>query len=275
MIGRYELHEPLDSGRYGRVYRGTYGGRRCAIKVLPKQRHDISYQRNQKMIQSEKLHWQTVSGGPGIVPLFGAFDDGNDTYLASELCTNGSLMKDVKQGRMSEASVACIMRDVLLGVDWCHGHEIYHGDVKPANILMADDGTYKLCDFGCSQHTPNAMHGCTMRLGTPCYVAPEVFVQAEYGFAADVWSAGATAYVMLTGGTCPSKTGVEVPDYVSEEARDFLMRMLVTDPCKRSTASEMLRHPFVACARSEPVGKNVSCLQDGSSLAATESCSCV
>jgi serine/threonine protein kinase len=271
---KMQLLEQLDSGRYGRVYRGTYNGRSCAVKVLPKHRHDVSYHRNRKMIQLEKTHWQIVTGGPGILPLLGTQDDEADVYLASELCAHGSLMSDVKKGRMPERRVSRVMRDVLRAVEWCHRHDVYHGDVKPGNILRADDGTYKLCDFGCSQHAPYATYGCTTRLGTPCYVAPEVFVCADYGFVADVWSVGATAYVLLTGGECPSKKDILVPDLVSEEAQDFLRRAMEMDRYKRPMARDLLGHPFLR-VRSDRESENLCCSQENGNVAAAEPCSYV
>ena len=94
------------------------------------------------------------------------------------------------------------LRDTLRGLTYLHSHHIIHRDLKGANLLVDNNGTVKLADFGASKKlseegTLGGMKGSVK--GTPYFMAPEVMLHEEYGRKADVWSLGGVAFQMVTG----------------------------------------------------------------------------
>jgi 5'-AMP-activated protein kinase, catalytic alpha subunit len=140
---------------------------------------------------------------------------------------------------------------IISGVEYCHFHRIVHRDLKPENLLLDADNNVKIADFGLS----NVMaDGDFLRTscGSPNYAAPEVISGSLYaGPEVDVWSCGVILYALLCGSlpfddeSIPNlfkkiRGGMySLPSHLSELARDLIPRMLVVDPMKRITISEI------------------------------------
>lgn len=144
----------------------------------------------------------------------------------------------------------------MSGVEYCHHHRIVHRDLKPENLLLDADNNIKIADFGLS----NVAHdGDFLRTscGSPNYAAPEVISGNLYaGPEVDVWSCGVILYALLCG-TLPFddesipnlfkkiKSGMySLPSHLSQSSRELILRMLVVDPIKRITISEVRLHPW-------------------------------
>ncbi|KAH0921068.1 hypothetical protein HID58_021086 [Brassica napus] len=131
-----------------------------------------------------------------------------------------------------------------------------------ANILVDNKGCIKLADFGASKQVAElaTISGAKSMKGTPYWMAPEVILQTGHSFSADIWSVGCTVIEMVTGkapwsqqykevaaiffiGT--TKSHPPIPDTLSSDAKDFLLKCLQEEPKMRPTASELLKHPFV------------------------------
>ncbi|KDP40137.1 hypothetical protein JCGZ_02135 [Jatropha curcas] len=144
-----------------------------------------------------------------------------------------------------------------------------HRDIKGANILVDNKGCIKLADFGASKKVVElaTINGAKSMKGTPYWMAPEVILQTGHSFSADIWSVGCTVIEMATGkppwsqqyqevaalfhiGT--TKSHPPIPDHLSIEAKDFLLKCLQKEPNLRSTASDLLQHPFVTGEYHEP-----------------------
>ena len=111
-------------------------------------------------------------------------------------------------GTLEEAVVRLYSRQILLGLEYLHANGIAHRDVKAANVLVSNDGSVKLADFGASKRTRDAMPAANANAtgghakGTPLWMAPEVIRAAprSQGWRkADVWSVGCTVIEMSTG----------------------------------------------------------------------------
>jgi 5'-AMP-activated protein kinase, catalytic alpha subunit len=142
------------------------------------------------------------------------------------------------------------------GVEYCHHHRIVHRDLKPENLLLDADNNIKIADFGLS----NVAHdGDFLRTscGSPNYAAPEVISGNLYaGPEVDVWSCGVILYALLCG-TLPFddesipnlfkkiKSGMySLPSHLSQSARELILRMLVVDPMKRITITDVRQHAW-------------------------------
>lgn len=144
-----------------------------------------------------------------------------------------------------------------------------HRDIKGANILVDNKGCIKLADFGASKQVVElaTVTGAKSMKGTPYWMAPEVIRQTGHGLSADIWSVGCTVIEMATGkppwsqqfqevaalfhiGT--TKSHPPIPDHLSTEGKDFLLKCLKKEPNLRPTATELLQHPFVVGGYKEP-----------------------
>ena len=252
---------PIESGRFGTVYKAvTSKGCTVAVKKLLLSRHDINKYDNQSMIHREYTNWTKVSGKSNIVKLYDfIIDDKEDAALfISEYCSYGTL-----QSRMSTirdvTTIKCVLRDVLKGVQACHETDIAHCDLKPSNILLANCGTWKLADFGCSQHVTSYTFGLHARKGTPMFIAPEVFKNGEsYGKSVDMWAIGVLAFLLLYNGLYPFtyidnqqfintviKGNITWPNTCTAEQKDFIYSFLNIDSSARISCQDALKHPFL------------------------------
>ncbi|GFY91952.1 NPK1-related protein kinase 3 [Actinidia rufa] len=142
-----------------------------------------------------------------------------------------------------------------------------------ANILVDNKGCIKLADFGASKQVVElaTVSGAKSMKGTPYWMAPEVILQTGHSFSADIWSVGCTVIEMATGkppwsqqyqevaalfyiGT--TKSHPPIPEHLSHEAKDFLLKCLQKEPELRPAACELLQHLFVT---GESVQSTVFC----------------
>lgn len=144
-----------------------------------------------------------------ILQLHCSFVAGQELWMVMPYCEGGSvahIMRYRFKDGLVEAVIATIAREVLLALDYIHAHSGIHRDVKAGNILIGEDGRTLLGDFGVSATMerggdwggsgPVTRRTC---VGTPCWMAPEVMLQEEYGPPSDIWSLGITLLEMAHG----------------------------------------------------------------------------
>uniref|UniRef100_A0A7S1X2H0 Protein kinase domain-containing protein n=1 Tax=Tetraselmis chuii TaxID=63592 RepID=A0A7S1X2H0_9CHLO len=178
-----------------------------------------------------------------------------------------------KFGSFTESVIRVYTKQILLGLEFLHTHQIMHRDIKGANILVDNSGVVKLADFGASKKIEDLVtvdSGCKSIKGTPYWMAPEVITQTGHGRQADIWSVGCTVIEMATGKPpwsqhfpvpmsamfhiASSKHPPPLPERLSPEARDFLMLCFNRVPKERPNATRLLQHPFLSAALSSSGG---------------------
>ena len=203
---------------------------------------------------------------PNIVRLYELYEDNFRYYVVSELLTGGELFDYIVSSKhLSEPVAARVMQQVFSAVSFCHQNSIVHRDLKPENLMLETQVTavenlnIKLIDFGTSCFY-DAAQPMRQKLGTPYYIAPEVLGNG-YSEKCDLWSCGVILYILLSGfPPFPGKTDEEIIrrvrlgkytfahaefDSVSDQAKNFIKRLLVLDPTQRPSAQEALQDPWI------------------------------
>ncbi|CAO3699685.1 unnamed protein product [Rhizopus stolonifer] len=209
---------------------------------------------------------------PNVLRVYGSFVNGSKLYIITPYLSGGSCL-DIMRNRFSEgldkSSITTILKQALEAMIYLHKNGHIHRDVKAGNLLMDEDGTVLLGDFGVSSSLMETGERGMRKtfVGTPCWMAPEVMEQAEYDYKADVWSFGITAIELATGHAPFAKypplkvlmmTLSNDPPTLERETsihkyskafKDMVDSCLVKDPHKRPTAEKLLQHSFFKQAK--------------------------
>lgn len=259
----------LGYGVSGEVLKITHrtNGHSYAVKVLDttliKTEAQMEQLRDEIDIMCELDH-------PNVVSLEEVYETATKVCLVEELCSGGELFDRLEEQahyRYPEEESVELVRQIATAVVYLHSKGIVHRDLKLENFLFEskeEDSQLKIIDFGLSKHFAFD-EAQTDTVGTPYTVAPEV-IRGEYTAKCDVWGIGVIAYMLLCGnppfGGCGGpETPMEIRanilagqvvfgadpiwDSVSEDAKDFIRSLLVTDQNIRPTSVECLNMPWL------------------------------
>jgi len=264
---KYEIGDELGRGAFSIVKKAVKRetGQKFAIKFIGK-----------KFVTKEELHnlcreidIMKRLAHENVMKLYEYFDTDDLIALVLELVPDGELFyKIVEVGNYSELDAQGIVRQIVQGITYLHKVGIAHRDLKPENLLC-DKSIPKhkpfrvvIADFGLSKFF-DENNTLETRCGTPDYVAPEVIAaKGSYSNAIDMWATGVITYVLLCGYS-PFLNDSDVAlfaqivkaDYdfpeaewrtISENAKDFIRKLLIVDAKKRMSAEEAMRHPWLA-----------------------------
>ncbi len=198
-LGRYEIVEEVGRGAMGVVYRAQDPviGRDVAIKAINKEFLATVDSGAQEFLERFRREAQ-VAGGmshPNIVKVFDLGDD----FIVMELVRGRTLAALIESGRLEQAEALRVVEAVADALSYAHGLGITHRDVKPANVMIQDDGTVKVMDFGLARIESSNLTAAGAVLGSAAYMAPEVILGQPADTRSDVFSLGVLAYEALTG----------------------------------------------------------------------------
>ncbi len=210
-FGRYQVLEELGSGAMGVVHLCVDPrlARPVAIKVL--KQSDFMTPSEREQYESRFRHEAEAAGRlnhPGIVQIY----DIGPSYIVMEFLEGKPLNAVLRAGvRLTVRRIVEIVDEVASALDYAHRHGIVHRDVKPANVMLLDDGTVKVMDFGVARLDTSNLTAVGTVVGSVRYMAPEQMMGERVDGKADVFSLAAVAYEMLTGrAPFPGKTITEV-----------------------------------------------------------------
>ena len=271
-VGRYEILETIGTGANGRVVRAhdPMIGRLVAIKLLPPELAKGEAQN--RFLQEARVVGQLSH--PSIITLHDmGIDEATSTpYLVMEFLTGQSLDRILEKGAVPTMRACAWIGDVAGALAAAHRKGVIHGDVKPANILITEDGRVKLMDFGTARVA--AREQASMPLsGTPAYWCPEQIMGKPQDGRSDIFSLGVVLYELLTRqrpfdadslqGVCnrvlshePLPPSNLVPS-LSTKLNEIVARCLSKDPNKRYPTGEELANDLYPFARRKVIGQGM------------------
>lgn len=198
--GRYRLHHVLGHGAMGTVWqaRDETAGRLVAVKEvrfppdLPPHERELLRGRTMR-----KARLTAQLDHPGIVTVHDVWGEDGRCFIVMELITGLSLDDQIDaSGPLPVQQVSMIGLALLDVLAVAHRAGVIHGDVRPSNVLLADDGRVVLTELG-GGVSENPLTSTGLLIGSPTYMSPESLRGEASGPPADIWSLGATLYAAL------------------------------------------------------------------------------
>ncbi|KAM8774845.1 myosin light chain kinase 3 [Rhynchonycteris naso] len=253
--------EVLGGGRFGQVHRCTEKstGLSLAAKIIKvksaKDREDVM---NEISVMNQLIH-------VNLIQLYDAFEGRNRLTLVMEYVDGGELFDRITDEKyhLTELDVILFTKQICEGVHYLHQHYILHLDLKPENILCVSQTGHqiKIIDFGLARRY-KPREKLKVNFGTPEFLAPEVVNYEFVSFPTDMWSVGVITYMLLSGlSPFLGETDAETMNYIvnccwdfdadsfeglSEDAKDFVSRLLVKEKSCRMSATQCLKHAWLS-----------------------------
>jgi eukaryotic-like serine/threonine-protein kinase len=202
-FGEYKLLAKLGEGGMGAVYKAqeTLANRIVALKVL---RNNLAG--NQGFI--ERFDREAKLAGslnhPNIVACHSAGTTRGVQYMVMEFIDGETMKTRVRRegGKLPEMEALRLIREIARGLGHAHSKGVVHRDIKPDNVLLGNDGSVKISDFGTAKSflDEDTLSRTGVIIGTPHYISPEqVRADKNIDHRADLYALGGTLYHMLTG----------------------------------------------------------------------------
>lgn len=256
-IGPFILGETLGEGSTGKVKLAVHKdtNQTVAIKIINKS--ILTNKPSLRRKVEREIAVMKLINHKHVIRLYDVLQTKKYLFLIIEHVEGGELFDYiVNKGRLSTEEAFQIFRQIIIGVEYCHNNLICHRDLKPENLLLDKNNNIKIADFGMASLMEEGKLLETS-CGSPHYASPEVVKGLKYnGMEADVWSCGVVLFALLTG-RLPFdddnlqmllkkvKAGVfQMPDFLSDDVKDLISRMLTMDPAKRIKIKEIKRHPW-------------------------------
>ncbi len=195
---RYTILAKIGQGGMGVVYRAedTLLKRVVAYKVLPPAIRD-----NEEILKGFMQEAQTAAAlhHPNIVTLFDTGMNGDEVFITMEFVDGGSLKEYLEKHTPPLEELMPMMQDICDGVAYAHSRNVIHRDLKPANIMLTQDRTAKIADFGLAKVMSESIGDKTAVKGTPLYMGPEQILGEGVDQQADIYALGCIFFRMVAG----------------------------------------------------------------------------
>jgi tetratricopeptide (TPR) repeat protein/predicted Ser/Thr protein kinase len=198
-IGRYRFLDKLGAGSFGEVYRAhdTSLDRVVALKILlggdmPSETARALFLKEARVVA--KLNH------PNIITVYDIGEFGGSVYIAMEYI-DGENLADIMERRSAPLplnAVASITRQIAEALDYAHGHNVVHRDIKLENAMITPEGRLKILDFGVASVLDDPREEGGIMAGTPHYMAPELITQGHFDGRTDLYALGVLLYALST-----------------------------------------------------------------------------
>ncbi|CAD8206721.1 unnamed protein product [Paramecium octaurelia] len=259
-VTNFKLLKTIGRGNFGKVLlvRKRTSGKIYAMKIVNKQ--DLQVKKQVEYAKTERIILEKINH-PFISKLHYAFQTQQKLYYVIDYCAGGELFFHLRRAyKFKENQVQFYAVEIIIALEYLHDSKILYRDLKPENILLCSDGHIKLIDFGLSKIISNRDKPSFSIVGTPEYLAPEIYSDDKLGHdeSCDWWSLGALMYEMLTG-AAPfysqdrtmmfrnrTEKQIEMKPWFSEACSSVLTGLLNNNPKQRINIQQIKKHPFFA-----------------------------
>eukprot|EP00211_Chloroparvula_japonica_P001635 CAMPEP_0119132062 /NCGR_PEP_ID=MMETSP1310-20130426/11302_1 /TAXON_ID=464262 /ORGANISM="Genus nov. species nov., Strain RCC2339" /LENGTH=596 /DNA_ID=CAMNT_0007122673 /DNA_START=71 /DNA_END=1861 /DNA_ORIENTATION=+ len=277
-----ELFEEIPFLRARKFYKWDtylgYGGFGQVVEAKSRDKRDVHYSgrvaikfqnnatKKHKQLNIDETSVLKFCDHPNIVKLYRVLEVRTEVWMIMELIKGGTLKQaSTKKGiPFAEGEIAYVGREMLRGIDYLHTNELCHRDLKNMNVMLTLDGGVKLIDFGLAVDLSTGPR--VQMVGSPFWMPPEMISGQPHSFPVDIWSFTACLLELANqrppGGSNVKRTMFLVatkgivkpfnePNKWGSEFKDIVKIGTSTNPENRSTAKELLSHPFLSKAATE------------------------
>ena len=257
-LGQYRIGAVIGSGSMGRVYQAEHEFlcRPCAIKVL-----NPGLMRRQPQVRDQFWSEARVVANlvhPHVVTVHNLGSDRDYHFIEMEYVPGGVSLREtlIKEGPLDPVRASKLVHQVVQALDAAHRSGLVHRDVKPANVLLTTDGQAKLADFGLVRQRSDAESAAIKVVGTPTFMAPELFDGSPATPRSDIYAVGVMFYYLLTARLPFAADRISrlirlhrkqpIPDVrrliplVSDDLARLITRCLAKNPADRFTSAREL-----------------------------------
>ncbi|ETB61391.1 CAMK/CAMKL protein kinase [Plasmodium yoelii 17X] len=255
IVNDYIVEKRIGSGGFGIVFQGIHiqTKQKVALKFIPKSNFlDVTD------VHRVFIEIQTLRGliHKNIIKMYDVNHFQNYVCLIMEYAVNSDLKKYIQKnnGYLSEKETYFLFLQIVKGVYYCHSKHIVHRDLKLENILLDENMTCKIADFGLSDFV-NVDQNIKTEAGTKLYIAPEIIFNQTTNYSVfklDIWSLGILLFIMTQGYPPFIDVGKDIKYFdhatlkysndISDDLKDLISLMLNVDPNKRPIIVEILNH---------------------------------
>ncbi|MEO8703422.1 MAG: serine/threonine-protein kinase [Kofleriaceae bacterium] len=261
-FGRYRVTGTIGAGGMGEVFAAVDDvlGREVAVKTLRGRHAGLAARLLDERFRQEARAIASFAH-PNVVQVFDIDPAADPPYLVMERVAGPSLKERLVRGPLEERELRALGIQIARALVAAHALGVVHRDVKPANILAAADGTWKLADFGVAHVPDSSLTMSGQFVGSPAYAPPEALVRGQSGPASDVFGLGATLYEAAigrwpradasTGGLLAAVPSLrELAPQLPDDVIAVIDRAVSIEPADRPTAMELAEALAGAHARS-------------------------
>jgi calcium/calmodulin-dependent protein kinase I len=273
MSDLYTLGDVLGAGAFGQVLAGISkaDGEKVAVKIINLKlvnEEDMEAIENEVAVMKDLRH-------PQIVQFIASIRSKSKLYIVMEFVSGGELFDAIIEREIfSENEVRGLMVNLMGAIDYMHKRSVIHQDIKCENLLLSnpnDLSSVKIADFGLAIRFNKGQEELSQEAcGTLGFLAPEVIKGKPHGKPVDLWACGVIMYILVTGRhpfDIPNADGSNMeakqvfvniltsdentipPDYLSNESKEFMARLLDPEADTRITSDEALKHPWFGIAQ--------------------------
>ncbi|XP_075733477.1 obscurin isoform X6 [Rhipicephalus microplus] len=267
----YNLGDELGRGTQGVTYHAVERstGRSFGAKTMHGRGQFKDWMKYELDMMNQLCH-------PRLIRLWDAFETKNSMSLITDFCGGGPLLDNIiSQDRVTEHQIANYIKQILEGLNYMHAQNIAHLGLTLGDALVARENSddIKIGDFSLSTRLPRGKV-VIQEYRHPEFVAPEIANKKPASLASDMWSVGVISYILLSGispflGQNDRETLKNVQNgkinflhdgfaKVSDEARDFISKLLVFEPSERMDVRTALEHPWLKITERLDRGESLS-----------------
>lgn len=246
-LGRYEIISALGRGGMGEVYRAhdTSLNRTVAIKVLPE---SLSEDESRLARLSREAESLAALNSPFVASIYDVGEDDGKRFIVMELVEGETLAQRIRRSPLSAERALDVFAQIAEGIEAAHEKGLVHRDLKPANIMIAEDKSVKILDFGLAaaisesaaialpdeETSPGLPPSSTLTtdgavMGTPSYMSPEQAQGKPVDKRTDIWAFGCCFVEALTGHR----------PFTGSDAHDILNSILSSPPDMSDLPSDL------------------------------------